>query len=71
MCVLLGFLQKPWAIPIMNPLSWFMIYVTSFSIEHKDFIIILVSLMIRKVPQLKAPNVKPHHNTIAAMTSQT
>ena len=25
MCVLLGFLQKTWAIPIMNPLSWFMI----------------------------------------------
>ena len=24
MCVLLGFLQKTWAIPIMNPLSWFM-----------------------------------------------
>ena len=22
MCVLLGFLQKTWAIPIMNPLSW-------------------------------------------------
>ena len=27
MCVLLGFLQKTWAIPIMNPLSWFMITV--------------------------------------------
>ena len=25
MCVLLEFLQKTWAIPIMNPLSWFMI----------------------------------------------
>ena len=25
MCVLLGFLQKTWAIPIMNPLLWFMI----------------------------------------------
>ena len=25
MCVLLGFLQKTSAIPIMNPLSWFMI----------------------------------------------
>ena len=25
MCVLLGFLQKTWAIPIMNPLMWFMI----------------------------------------------
>ena len=25
MCVLLEILQKTWAIPIMNPLSWFMI----------------------------------------------
>ena len=25
MCVLLGFLQKTWAISAMNPLSWFMI----------------------------------------------
>ena len=25
MCVLLGLLQKTWAIPIMSPLSWFMI----------------------------------------------
>ena len=24
MCVLLGFLQKTWVIPIMNPLLWFM-----------------------------------------------
>ena len=27
MCVLLGYLQKTRAIPIMNPLSWFMIIV--------------------------------------------
>ena len=27
MHVLLGILQKTWAIPIMNPLSWFMIHI--------------------------------------------
>ena len=33
MCVLLGSLQKTWANPIMNPLSWFMIMI---SIIFKD-----------------------------------
>ena len=30
MCVLLGFLQKTLAIPIMNPLSWFMLATLSY-----------------------------------------
>ena len=33
MCVLLEFWQKTWAIPIMNPLSWFMI-ITSGIPDH-------------------------------------
>jgi len=32
-CVLLEFWQKTWAIPIMNPLSWFMI-ITSGIPDH-------------------------------------
>jgi len=33
-CVLLGFLKKTWAIPIMNPLSWFMILLIPFEVYH-------------------------------------
>jgi len=36
-CVLLEFLQKTWAIPIMNPLSWFMILLLKYLLCYENF----------------------------------
>jgi len=44
-CVLLGFLQKTWAIPIMNPLSWLMTNSFEYAASQKvDFLTVCGSI---------------------------
>ena len=57
MCVLLGFLQKTWAFPIMNPLSWFMILkgkLLNVAMASKPLVTVMYGFLIGSTEAVQA-----------------